>query len=184
MQAQRTIPHILQTRQANIDEALALFDASEPVDLAFMTGRWRGYEINTGHFMDGLLDITGWYGKLFVSPEEVHPLLFYTSNKKGLYSVNPRLLPLSQNLPKSKVLGKIASRLLPILRTKKGKARMRMVEYRGKMTGCMVYDHKAIIDAFVKIDDNTMLGAMDLKGDTKPYMFVLERDETEYKIRV
>jgi hypothetical protein len=49
-----------------------------------MTGRWRGFEIRTGHRLDGLLEPSGWYGKLFESVEAVHPLLFYGAQKKSL----------------------------------------------------------------------------------------------------
>jgi hypothetical protein len=73
--------------------------------------------------------------------------------------------------------------LSPFLRTRKARARVRMVGYRGKSTGAMVYDHKAIIDAFAKINDDTMLGLMDMKGEARPYIFVLERDKTVYNYR-
>ncbi len=178
------LPEMLQGKKASQEEALKFFDELEPVDLDFMKGRWKGYEINTGHPMDGLLALTGWYGKLFKNPDEVHPLLFYTKNKSSLFSVNPGMMPLqlSMKLPKSKVLGPIIRILRPIFQTKKARARMRMVEYRGKLTGAMVYDQKAIIDVFAKIDDHTMLGVMDLKGDQRSFIFVLERDFTEYKL--
>jgi hypothetical protein len=169
---------MLQERKAGLKEALACFDELDPVSLDFMQGRWKGYEIKTGHPMDGLLEVSGWYGKNFNSPEEVHPLLLYAKNKTALFSANPLLIPLQlvMKLPKSKVLGTLTALLRPFLQTKKGKARMRMVKYRGKLTGAMIYDHKAIIDFFVKIDDNTMLGVMDFKGYPRPYIFVLERD--------
>jgi hypothetical protein len=59
-----------------------------------------------------------------------------------------------------------------------------MMEYRGKVTGTIAYDEKAIFDHFVKINDSTMLGVMDLKRSKSPYLFVLERDSTEYKINI
>jgi hypothetical protein len=167
---------LLQNKSATIAEALAIFDALDPVDFSFMKGQWKGYEISTGHPIDGLLDASGWYGKLFLSPEEVHPLLFKVKGKPKLFSVNPQFIPLSIPFPKIKALSTVLTLLRPVLQTKKARARMRMVQYRGKLTGAMVYDHKAIIDVFVKIDDNTMLGAMDMKGDAHPYIFVLERD--------
>lgn len=54
-----------------------------------------------------------------------------------------------------------------------------MIEYRGKDTATMVHNTKPINDHFVKIDDNTVLGIMDKKGDSKncPYAFVLMRDD-------
>lgn len=179
-----TIDKMLRERAANVEEAVKIFDELEPVTLDFMIGRWQGYEIATGHTMDGLLEPTGWYGKYFKSSEEVHPLLFFANNKTGLYSVNPKLIPLGIRFPKTKMLGTIMAMLRPILQTRKSTARIRMIEYRNKVTGTMVYDEKAIFDHFVKINQNTMLGAMDLKGAPFPYIFVLERDFTNYKTSI
>ena len=181
---QELFQKILKDRKGSPRDLLRIYDTLEPVDLAFMQGRWKGYELETGHFMDGLLELTGWYGKIFENADFVHPLLFYTANKKKLYAVNPLLIPLQVKFPKVKALGVLMGLLRPILQTKKARARMRMIAYRGKVTGTMVYDHKAIMDHFAKIDENTMLGIMDLKGETRPYFFVLERDETPYQIRL
>jgi hypothetical protein len=86
--------------------------------------------------------------------------------------------------PKTKILGTLMAMLRPILQTKKSTARIRMIGYRNKVTGTMAYDEKAIFDHFVKINENTMLGAMDLKGSPSPYIFVLERDSDKYKISI
>ena len=179
-----TLEKMLHDRAANIDDAIKIFDGLDPVTPDFMIGRWKGYEIATNHPMDGLLIPTGWYGKWFITNEEVHPLLFFTYRKKSLYSVNPKLIPLQMKFPKTRLLGLMMAMLKPVLQTKKSTARIRMVEYRGKYTGTMAYDEKAIFDHFAKIDDNTMLGAMDLKRSAAPYIFVLERDFTDYKINI
>lgn len=174
-------------KKRNIAEVLQVYDQLEPVSLDFMKGRWKGYEIITGHSLDGLLVPSGWYGKLFNSPEEVHPLVFFTKNKTKLYSVNPKHLPMDLKVPKTKVLGILMSIAKPFIQTKKSSARLRMIKYRGKVTATMAYDEKPINDHFVKIDDNTVLGLMDKKGDSpdSPYAFVLERDDnTDYKIRL
>lgn len=178
-----TLEQIRQTRSTSAASVLQLFDELEPVSLEFMLGRWKGFEIATGHRMDGLLVATGWYGKFFKSPEEVHPLLFYTLNHKSLYAVNPKLIPLGIPFPKSKLLAYCMTLLRPILQTRRSAARIRLIAYRGKVTGTMAYDKKAIFDHFVRIDDNTMLGIMDLKGVPEPYCFVLERDnESDYNL--
>lgn len=180
-----TTEQLLRTRQAHPQEALQLFDALPPATLDLMTGRWKGFEIKTGHSIDGLLDLSGWYGKLFQSPEEVHPLLFYNGRKTGLFAVNPLLIPLNWPIPKIRLLGAARVLFRPLVATRSSKARLRMIEYRGKVTGTMVYDHKAIMDHFVQIDENTLLGVMDMKGDgAYPYFFVLERDETPYPLKL
>ena len=167
---------LLKKRSCSIEEGLSIFDSLEPVTLDFMKGQWKGYEIKTGHFMEGLLEPSGWYGKLFENSENVHPLLIYTWNKKQVYPINPKIIPLGMSFPKTKILRFLMIILKPILKTKRSKARMRMVNYRGKLTGTMVYDSKGILDHFTKIDSNTMLGLMDMKGSKNPYFFILERD--------
>jgi len=107
-----------------------------------------------------------------------------TINKKGLYAINPFLILLGRRLPKTKLLRLAMAFLKPILKTNISKARMRMIKYRGKITGTMVYDQKGIMDHFAKIDENTMLGVMEMKGAKKPYFYVLERDSKNKTIRV
>ena len=40
----------------------------------------------------------------------------------------------------------------------------------------MIYDDQPIVDVFRRIDDDTLLGVMDLRGMPEPFFFVLERD--------
>lgn len=58
-------------------EALTFFDNLEPVRAEELIGqRWHGGEVPTGHSMDGILTVSGWYGKQFDDVDHVHPLLF------------------------------------------------------------------------------------------------------------
>jgi len=178
------IEQILSRREASPEEALLCFDGLPPTDPDFMLGRWQGFEIRTGHLLDGLLEPTGWYGKLFESPDRVHPLLFYGAGRKSLYAVDPKLVPLTMPLPRSPILGPMMAMARPVLQTRSSKARMRMIEFRGRSTGTMAYDNKPIFDHFARIDDRRMLGIMDLKGVPGPYAFWLERDDTPIEIRL
>jgi Domain of unknown function (DUF4334)/GXWXG protein len=56
-----------------------------------------------------------------------------------------------------------------------GKASLRMVEYRGVVTATMVYDKHPIFDSFRRVDADTVMGAMDRKGEAAPLMFLLRR---------
>ena len=56
-----------------------------------------------------------------------------------------------------------------------GTASLRMVEYRGVVTATMVYDKHPIFDSFRKVDADTVMGAMDRKGEDAPLMFLLRR---------
>ncbi|MEO0898032.1 MAG: DUF4334 domain-containing protein [Bacteroidota bacterium] len=162
-------------------EAYDLFDSLDVASIDFMRGRWRGGECKTGHSMDGLLEATGWYGKHFVSEEIVHPLLF--SRGKTLYAVNPALAPLSGLIPKWGILKYVMYIFGLIVQTKQPKARLRMMEFRGKMSAAMVYDARPIIDCFRKLDDSTLLGLMDMRNMEPPCFFLLHKDESEKKQR-
>ncbi|MEM9460445.1 MAG: DUF4334 domain-containing protein [Myxococcota bacterium] len=182
---QAAIDKILTDKKTTTEEALVVFDSLPAASLEFMKGRWSGFEIETGHPMDGLLTPSGWYGKLFLSNEDVHPLMFFGSDQKELYSVNPKFIPTSFQIPKTELLGTLLGMARVVLETNESKARLRNVEYRGRVSATMVYDEKPVNDIFVKIDDNRVMGAMDLKGQPLPYFFVLERDDdSEYEISI
>ena len=170
---------ILQTGKTNTTEALEIFDELEVVDLEFMIGRWRGSGLHTNHPMDGLLETFDWYGKEFVDRDRVHPLLFTDSNDK-IFKVNPLAtgmdLALRFPIPKNEALKPLFSFLTLMLKTEDSKARIRMMEYRGRISATMIYDYLPINDVFRKVDDNTLLGLMDFKGMEQPFFFVLKRD--------
>lgn len=160
------------------EDAFSFFDELETVELSMMQGLWKGKELRAGHPMEGLLGACKWYGKKFNNAESVHPLVFETGTHK-LYFGNPRLLPLNahyEKIPKS-IISIFFSIVHSLISTKKSKARLRMVKYRGKVSASMLYDQLAIIDIFRKIDENTVIGVMDFKQSlsSKSYFFVLER---------
>ncbi|MFA9289989.1 MAG: DUF4334 domain-containing protein [Solirubrobacteraceae bacterium] len=55
-----------------------------------------------------------------------------------------------------------------------GKARIRMVLFENKVSTSMIYNYLPIIDHFRKIDDNTLLGAMDYKGKVVLYFYLFK----------
>ncbi len=160
------------------EQALALFDALPAVRSADILGQYKGRELATGHPMDGVLEGSGWYGKRFESLEKVHPLL--VSRSGTLFSMEPRKVPLRMvaAMPRSVTARArpLVGLFAPWLRTDKPRARLRDLEYRGVVSAAMIYDHLPIIDCFRRVDERTLLGAMDLRGVKAPYFFVLERD--------
>jgi len=161
--------------------ALELFDSLEPVETEFMIGRWQGGGYPTDHPLDGLLEVFHLFGKHFESSEDVHPLLF--SNRRGkLVRVNPGYMKPSFALAehmskfKSKTAGNIFQLFLPLFSTSKSRARLRMTEYRGKISATMIYDQLPINDVFRQLDDDTVLGVMDNKIVKDPFFFKLMRD--------
>ncbi len=166
---------------ATTEQALALFDALEPVPVDFMLGSWKGEGFETDHPMDGLLEAYNWYGKRFESTEAVHPLVFSRLGG-GFASLNPAFMGLSLGLGdrvsmlKTEAVGRMFQLFVPLMATTKSRARLRMTEYRGKSSATMIYDQLPINDVFRKVDDNTVFGVMDLKGMAKPFFFILRRE--------
>ncbi|WP_088006921.1 DUF4334 domain-containing protein [Indiicoccus explosivorum] len=175
MNARQELDRLRNLEPAPRAQVFRLFDRLEGTDPAFMTGLWKGAELKTGHPMDGLLEASGWFGKRITGPEAVDPLVF--RNKTGkLFRINPGLLPLSVPfgiLPRS-LVRRTAPDILPLLKTQKSRARIRMMEHRGATAAAMLYDQLPIVDVFRKVDDCTVLGMMDMKGQ-QPYFFILER---------
>jgi hypothetical protein len=170
----------LLQRGSTAEEALAFFDTLPPVTIEELRGRWRGSELPTGHPLEGLLEHYGWYGKEFIDAETVHPLLFQDAGG-AIVTIDPRKLPMKVAPHVPRVAGAVARRALsvldPVIGTDKPRARLRNVEYRGKIGATMIYDHLPINDVFRRVDDDTVLGAMDRRGDPRPFFFVLRRDK-------
>ncbi|HEY0813392.1 MAG TPA: DUF4334 domain-containing protein [Pseudonocardia sp.] len=160
------------------EQALAFFDELPTVAPEAIGGRWAGRELDTRHPWNGLLSASGWYGKQFDGPDAVHPLLFRTP-KGTLFPLNPAWIPLRLvgRVPPAAVSA--ARRLLdlarPLLQTHEPKARLRSVEYRGRVSAAMIYDQLPIVDVLRRVDDTTLLGLMDTRATAQPFFFVLNR---------
>lgn len=159
-------------------EALDLFDDLDAVETDFMLGAWKGSGFPTGHPLDGVLESHHWHGKRFESLEHVHPLLFSTRSG-DIVSVNAALMPVAvvrrKRIPKTRALSRIFQLLIPLFATRRSCARLRMTSFRGKVSATMIYDDLPINDVFRNVDDDTVLGLMDLKAMDQPFFFVLRR---------
>lgn len=165
---------------ASLAEALAFYDSLPPVSIEAMIGQWRGGEIATGHAFDGLLGPAGWYGKRFGSADAVDPLVFRRKDGR-LFAGNPALMPLGlldrfPKLAKSALSAALFRAAAPRFATSEPKARLRMTEYRGKVSATMIYDALPINDVFRLVDEDTVVGAMDIRGYADPFIFTLRRD--------
>ena len=145
-----------------------------------MVGRWRGSGLPTDSPLDGLLESHGWYGKEFLDDETVHPLLFRDRSGRPR-PVDPALVPVGLLRDHPRLAHLPAARtafgvLRPLLHTSRPKARLRTVEHRGVHTAAMVYDALPIIDVFRRVDADTVLGLMDLRGLRQPFFFLLRKD--------
>ena len=129
----------------DVEAVLAVYDELPAVAEEEMLGDWDGEVIPTGHPGEQHLGGLRWSGKRFTDRDDVDPMMCLDDQDERHPS--------------------------PIL----GDASLRMVEYRGVVTATMVYDKQPIFDHFRKIDDDTMVGAMDRKGEAAPLLFVLRR---------
>ena len=179
-----TLADVLPNAPITAADALALFDATPAVAPEDMVGTWRGAELPTGHPLDGLLEASGWWGKQFLDGESVHPLLFPTADGDGLWAMNPLLafsgLGVVTRIPllRHRNHAGLVTMAKPVLGTTSPKARLRSARYRGVDSATMIYDQLPINDVFRGLDDDTVLGAMDLRGSPAPYFFVLVRDDS------
>jgi hypothetical protein len=159
--------------------ALDVFDSLPGVTLDACIGRWQGSSLPTGHPLDGVLESLGWWGKEFVDPETVHPLLF-RAYAGDVVALDPVPLLVRWLLRRPWLMRSRASRaafaaVRPLLRTTEPKARLRRVEYRGVISVCMIYDALPILDVFRAVDPDTLLGLMDRRGMPRPFFFMLRR---------
>ncbi|NER18959.1 DUF4334 domain-containing protein [Spongiivirga citrea] len=53
-----------------------------------------------------------------------------------------------------------------------GRARVRHLAFREKVSTAMIYNHLPIIDHFRKVDDDTLMGVMDFKGKIVLYFYL------------
>jgi hypothetical protein len=177
-------PERLSSRQQSpisTEQALLRFDSLGAVEPDELTGRWRGSGLHTGHPLDGLLERFGWYGKAFETSEIVHPLLFH-DRKGGIYAVDPARVPLrlAMRMPalaRSSLACTVFAVSRRLLRTSRPSARLRKIEDRGVASACIVYNRIPVIDHLRKVDDNHVLGLMDLRSVPQPFFFLLSRDQ-------
>lgn len=164
----------------SVERAWELFDSLPAARVEEVTtGRWRGDELDTGHPWQGVLVESGWVGKQFNSADDVQPLLF-AGPDGAVFAVDPRRVPLflAGKVPLSTLrpVRKSLGLLRPALATRVPRARLRNLEFRGTSSAAMIYDHLPIIDNFRKVDADTLLGVMDMRGMREPYFFVLYRN--------
>ncbi|KAH8649846.1 hypothetical protein BX600DRAFT_473688 [Xylariales sp. PMI_506] len=130
------------------DKVAAVFDALPPATAdQLVGGSWKGGSFDTGHPTHAQLDGIKWAGKDFLSVDEVHPMIVYGEDGARKWASDF------------------------------GEARLRDVQFRGTVSTAMVYDKLPIIDIFKRVNQDTVMGAMDSKllKDEGTYYFYLTR---------
>lgn len=135
----------------------------------------------TGHPLDGVLESLGWYGKTFESANCVHPLLFRTRSGT-LIPLDPKLMPVRialrwPALARSGPVRRVFAAMRSFLRSNQSAALLQARTFRGKRSTAMIYDRKPITDHFRRIDNDRLLGLMEMPGMSRPYFFLLTRDQ-------
>ncbi|EUK19130.1 DUF4334 domain-containing protein [Commensalibacter papalotli (ex Servin-Garciduenas et al. 2014)] len=124
-----------QDHSRNDEQLFNFFDSLLPLTIDDMISKWKGEDINTGHWVSKELVNMNWYGKWYKNQLEAIPLVCF--NQQGKLFSEQKF---------------------------KGEASLWMVEYRGVTTATMVYDGVPIFDHFKKISDNHVLGVMNGKN--------------------
>lgn len=135
------------TEEIAVERLHELFDGLEAIDTPVMLGAWEGGVFRTGHPGEAQLVALGWVGKHFKDENDVDPIVVLDA--QGQRQASPVM----------------------------GKATLRLVRYRGVSTATMVYDKHPIFDHFKRVDERTVLGVMDRKGEAFPLYFWLRRVE-------
>ena len=161
------------------EDALARFDALLSLEPEALIGRWRGTGLPTGHPLDGVLESLGWYGKAFDSVDRVHPLLFRTRSG-DIVPLDPRFMPVSVALRWPTFASSAPLRMAFaagrfLLRSDRSAASLRALNFREKGSAAIIYHRNPIIDHLRKIDDDRVLGLMEMRGMELPYFFLLTR---------
>ncbi len=163
----------------DFETAEALFDRLDTVDTDFMIGEWWGREVATGHPIDGALELTRWHGKSFIDEDNVHPLVHLDGQGRKFFA-DPGKMPFGPRMKTPRypdwMLPVIRTAMKAYTQTRKTRARLRMTEYRGKVSATMCYDQLPINDVFRKLDGDNVLGLMDMKRMARPYVFTLARE--------
>jgi hypothetical protein len=110
----------------------------------------------------------------------VHPLVFGIGGRE--FAVRPRWVwpgvPLLLRWPQLKGprVARVLRVVLPLLATRRARAKLRTVQFRGRVTAAMVYDEVPIRDVFRRLDRDSVLGLMEAQGMERPFFFVLRRE--------
>ncbi|KAJ5594656.1 uncharacterized protein N7459_000864 [Penicillium hispanicum] len=135
---------LVKGKNLNPEDVLAAFDKLQPVAADKFVGSWKGANVNTNHPTEEKLTSMAWAGKDFRSTEDVDPIMVTKEDGSRVWNESW------------------------------GHARLRQIEWRGKLSTAMVYDDFPIIDYFRYVNDNLLAGAMDAKTSSAgTYFFYL-----------
>lgn len=142
--------HRLRSGGVDEEDLPNLWRSLAPVAPQAMLGLWRGTGLSPGHPAHRLLTGSNWFGKRLRTVDDIAPIVC-TTDTGDL----------------------VADRGLA-----RGGARLIWMEHDGVRTAAMAYDGRPIIDCFVALSADAVLGVMtgrDAVVDGRAYHFLLER---------
>lgn len=146
----KTFNELISQKEKIPEEELENFFSSlEPITIEEMIGEWKG-----GYFPTGK-------SKLEFFLKDFGVIKWHGKNflsKDKVQSLVFSLLGIRFNIPVA------------------GVAVLRKIEFRNKISASMIYSYLPIIDNFRKINNETVIGAMEVKGKVKIF-FYLTREE-------
>ena len=77
------------------------------------------------------------------------------------------------------VVRRLGRAIRPLLTTSRPAARVRVVMHRGVPTAALLYDALPIVDVLRRMDDDVLLGLMDMRGLDHPFAFLLRKVTSE-----
>jgi len=164
------------SEQQTTIEVFRNLPAIEPHELV---GIWKGCGIPAAHPFDGLLENLGWFGKRFSTDMRADALLF-RSGERRLVAIDPKWIPLRLALRfhrfgRTRAAQNLFSHMQRRLRAAGPVASVRTLAFDGVESAAMVYDHQPMVDYFRRIDEDSVMGAMTIRGEARIYFFKLER---------
>jgi len=134
-----------QELTVGVDAVLAFYDELPAATENDMLGDWDGQVIPTGHPGERYLHGLRWAGTRFTDRDDVDPMMCLDDSGER--------------------------HAIPFF----GDATLRMVEYRGASSATVVHHQQPVFEYFRKVDEGTMVGVVDRKGESEPLVFVLRR---------
>jgi len=146
MTAAQTQFEVFKNSKQKVDFKIleAFFDTLPEITNIEILGEWKGGYITSGSVIDLSLKNYGFYGWIGK----------HYAGENKVKALMHQFFGLKFNFP---VIGN---------------ARIREIRFRGKVSTGMIYNHLPIIDHFRRVDENTLMGAMDLKGKIVLYFYL------------
>jgi len=156
-----------KTQKKQLKQKLyAFYDSLPKVLPEEMIGSWKGNSWKIGMPLDNAIKISQWHGKTFHSPTDVDAIIC-KFNFLSIVGFMGSILFFPW-----KIKGKTKKYRIPGT-----KASLKQMTYRMQSSTSMTYNNLPITDHFRKIDSDTLMGIMDVKGiSALEFIFYIQKE--------